>query len=279
MLREVFLMKKNIQWKSLVYNSMYENEFLNLKKKDLYPLVERLSRMAINRRNKFKDFYAKNQIPLPIAYKDTILKTRRGKKAEVSSYLEADFNVSRHMNIDTLRHKFKLLRGYLRTKTSTAKGWEKTIDTIADKLIYSTISKYKTVNGVNIAKTKKELDNELAQKRIDFENRFKENVGREYYDDAKEEQSDFYTVMWRVYNRVVESGRVQDNMQSGTIKIVYDLMESKGQSSVSELYNEVIQILDRQRSQKVDEENRLLKAKIEDAGMDTNLFTDIGSNS
>ena len=31
--------------------------FLNLKKKDLYPLVERLSRMAINRRNKFKDFY------------------------------------------------------------------------------------------------------------------------------------------------------------------------------------------------------------------------------
>ena len=85
--------------------------------------------------------------------------------------------------------------------------------------------------------------------------------------------------MWRVYNRVVESGRVQDNMQSGTIKIVYDLMESKGQSSISELYNEVIQILDRQRSQKVDEENRLLKAKIEDAGMDTNLFTDIGSNS
>ena len=37
MLREVFLMKKVIQWKSLVYNSMYENEFLNLKKKDLYP--------------------------------------------------------------------------------------------------------------------------------------------------------------------------------------------------------------------------------------------------
>lgn len=273
-------MKKNIQWKSLVFNKEYENTYLDMSKKELYPLVERLSKMAINRRNNFKDFYASHDIPLPIAYKETLLKTKKSKKPQTSSYLIADFNVSRHMSVDTLRHKYKLIRGFLRTKTSTPKGWEKTVDLIADRLIYSTISKYKTIDGVNIEKSKKELDNELGQKRIEFQDRFKENIGKEWYDDVKEEQSDFYTVMWRVYNRIVESGRVQENMQSETIKMVYDLMESKkSQSSVSELYNQIINHIEDERKKKEEEERKVLEAKLKDAGMDKGMFTSIGSNS
>lgn len=262
------------QWKKLVYNTMYENDFVGLKKEQLYPLVQRLSKMSITRRNKFKKFYEQHDIPLPIAYKDIGENTKTGMKM---SYLNADFSVSPDMNINELRQKFRLLRGYLRTKTSTQRGWEKTIDDISDKLIYSTVSKYKTINGVNVKKTKKELDNELAQKRIDFKNRFKENIGREYYADNGEKTT-FYDVMWRIYNRVSESGLVRSNITSETIKLIYDTMEESGQTSMNSLIEDVLTVLKEKDRASQDNEDITLKKVLEDAGMDTELFFDIGDN-
>lgn len=269
------------QWKKLVYNDMYENGYLNLKQNELYQITKELSRLSINRRNKFKKFYQENNVPLPIAYKDT------GTSQNVSknfSYLTANFNVDENMSLNQLRHKFKMLRAFMRTSTSTQRGWEKTLEKFSDKLLLTTISKYKTVKGRNVLRTEEEISEELSNKRKEFQSKFMGEVGKTYrklnYSTRKYENLTFYDIMWKIYSRLEDRGYVQgaDNVQSETLKIIYDTLERKIRySSIETLYKTVENIL----SNKIEENNLDYEKSIEDelknASVDTK-FVKIGGH-
>lgn len=266
----------NPQWKKLVYNDMYENGYLNLDKEELYQLTKKLSTLSTNRRNKFKKFYKENDIPLPIAYKDTGTSQNVGKNF---SYLEANFNVDKDMSLNQLRQKFKMLRAFMRTSTSTQKGWEKTLDNFADKLILTTVSKYKTVKGKNIKRSEVERLSELDEKREEFKKDFMSNIGKSYrkfnYSTRRYENLTFYDILWRVYSRLEDRGFIQDrdNVQSETLKVIYDTLVRKvSHASIENIANTVEQILSNDKELRNKKENQSIQEELENASVDTRFI-------
>lgn len=266
----------NPQWKKLVYNDMYENGYLNLDKEELYQLTKKLSTLSTNRRNKFKKFYKENDIPLPIAYKDTGTSQNVGKNF---SYLEANFNVDKDMSLNQLRQKFKMLRAFMRTSTSTQKGWEKTLDNFADKLILTTVSKYKTIKGKNIKRSETERLSELDEKREEFKKDFMSNIGKSYrkfnYSTRRYENLTFYDILWRVYSRLEDRGFIQgrDNVQSETLKVIYDTLVRKvSHASIENIANTVEQILSNDKELRNKKENKSIQEELENASVDTRFI-------
>ena len=109
-------------------------------------------------------------------------------------------------------------------------------------------------------------------------------VGKTYrklnYSTRKYENLTFYDIMWKIYSRLEDRGYVQgaDNVQSETLKIIYDTLERKIRySSIETLYKTVENIL----SNKIEENNLDYEKSIEDelknASVDTK-FVKIGGH-